>query len=130
VDPEKRITANEALDHPYFDSLREKYRGQSEQRSLKRSFSDQHFPVQSIQATERNLSESMERSQISQNDLTSKSRANSLSLSGSNKSSYIDIEPKQPNSELYHKQLLSTSRENEEFLNFAMREANLESQYP
>ena len=26
VDPEKRITASEALDHPYFDSLREKYR--------------------------------------------------------------------------------------------------------
>jgi serine/threonine protein kinase len=129
VDPEKRITANEALDHPYFDSLREKYRSHSEQRSLKRSFSGQHFPVQSNQTTERNLSESIERSQISQNDLTSKSRGNSLSLSGSNKSSFIDIESK-PNSELYHKQLLSTSRENEEFLNFAMREANLESQYP
>jgi serine/threonine protein kinase len=128
VDPEKRITASEALDHPYFDSLREKYRSQSEQKSL----SSQLFPVQSNQETEINLSEPMERSQISQNDLTSKSRGNSLSLSGPyNLSSYIDIEPQQPNSELYHKQiLLSNSRDNEEFLNFAMRGANLESQYP
>jgi serine/threonine protein kinase len=128
VDPEKRITANDALDHPYFDSLREKYRSQSEHRSL----SGQHFPVQSNQGTEINLSEPMERSQISQNDLTSKSRGNSLSLSGPySLSSFIDIEPKQPNSELFHKQVtLSNSRDNEEYLNFAMRGANLESQYP
>jgi len=134
VDPETRITANEALDHPYFDSLREKYRSQSEQRSLKRSLSGQDFPVQSNKRTEYDLSESMERSQISQNNLTSKSRGNSLSLSGSsnNLNSFIDVEEKQPNPELYHKQvpLLNTSRDNEEFLNFAMREANLESQYP
>jgi len=137
VDPETRITANEALDHPYFESLREKYRSQSqsvEQKSLKRSLSSEDLPAQPNKRAEYDLSESVERSQISQNDLTSKSRGNSLSLSGSynNMNSFIEVEEKQPNFELYHKEapLLNTSRDNEEFLNFAMKEANLESQYP
>jgi len=124
VDPEKRLTASEALDHPFFDSLREKYRSQSEQKSLKRSHEGNHIPIQT--QGEFNLSDSMEKSQ---NDLTSRSRGNSLSLSGAYKfNSHIDIdEQKQP----YHKQLLlNTSRDNEEFLSFAMQGTNLESQYP
>lgn len=124
VDPLERITASEALDHPYFDSIREKYRSQSEQKSLKRSLSG-HLPFES--QPEINLSESIGGCQ---NDLTSKSRGNSLSLSGSYKlNSFIGFEQKQPTDNRY----LSNSRDNDD-LNFAMRGANLganlESQNP
>lgn len=66
----------------------------------------------------------------SQNDLTSKSRGNSLSLSGSYKFNSITDEQKQPYREFFQKHNLSTSRDAEEYLNFAMKEANLESQDP
>jgi serine/threonine protein kinase len=78
-DPSRRITAAEALDHPYFDSVRDKYRTTQ---SVSRSVSEAK-PIQLRKSSTNPLMNSLPETQ---NELTgsqfmSKSRANSLSLS-------------------------------------------------
>jgi dual-specificity kinase len=78
-DPSRRITASEALDHPYFDSVREKYRTTQ---SISRSVSEAK-PILPKKASTNPLANSLpeQQNELTGSQFMSKSRANSLSLS-------------------------------------------------
>jgi dual-specificity kinase len=78
-DPSRRITASEALDHPYFDSVREKYRTTQ---SISRSVSEAK-PILPKKTSKNPLMNSLpeQQNELTGSQFMSKSRANSLSLS-------------------------------------------------